>query len=117
MNTISRILIWPGLMALILCTVKLGASEVATEGAEVGKWTMDYAAAAKLAKEKNLPMLLNFTGSDWCGWCKIMDGNVYAKPEWSEFAGKQLVLVTFDFPQDKSIVPERLTSQNNEMKD
>ena len=117
MNTISRILIWPGLMALILCTARLSASEVATEGAEVGKWTMDYAAAAKLAKEKNLPMLLNFTGSDWCGWCKIMDGNVYAKPEWSQFAAKQLVLVTFDFPQDKSIVPERFTAQNKEMKD
>ena len=117
MNTISRILIWPNLLTLILSTASLTASEVATEGAEVGKWTMDYAAAAKLAKEKNLPMLLNFTGSDWCGWCKIMDGNVYAKPEWSEFAAKQLLLVTLDFPKDKSIVPQRLVAQNNELKD
>ena len=117
MNSISRILIWPSLITLLLFTASLSASEVATEGAEVGKWTMDFPAAAKLAKEKDLPMLLNFTGSDWCGWCKIMDGNVYAKPEWSEFAAKQILLVTLDFPKDKSIVPERFVAQNNELKD
>ncbi len=93
----------------------LQANEVATEGAELGKWTMDYAAAAELAKTKNVPMLLNFTGSDWCGWCKHMDKEVYAKPEWSEYAAKGLVLVTIDFPNDKSIVPEKFVDQNKEL--
>jgi len=97
-------------------TLNITANEVATSDAEVGKWTMDYAAATALAKEKKLPMLLNFTGSDWCGWCKLMDGNVYAKPEWSAFAEKNLVLVTLDFPKDKSIVPPRFVDKNNELK-
>lgn len=105
-------------VALIALTIPFHspAAEVAKEGAEVGKWTMDYESATKLAKEKKLPLLLNFTGSDWCGWCKLMDGNVYAKPEWSEFAAKNLVLVTIDFPQDKTIVPPRFVSKNEELK-
>lgn len=94
----------------------LHANEVATEGAEVGQWTMDFAAASALAREKDLPMLLNFTGSDWCGWCKLMDGNVFAKPDWEEYASDQIILVTLDFPRDKSIVPEKFVSQNEELK-
>ena len=90
------------------------ASEVATEGAEVGKWTMDYAAAAKLAKEKNLPMLLNFTGSDWCGWCKRLDADVFTKPEFKEWAKKNVVLLELDFPRGKQI-PQKNKEQNAAM--
>jgi len=90
---------------------------VQTEGAEVGKWTMDFQAATKLAAAKKLPLMLNFTGSDWCGWCKLMDKNVFAKEEWKKFAAKNVVLVTLDFPSDKSIVPEKFVGQNNELKE
>ncbi len=88
---------------------------VQTEGAAVGKWTMDYATATKLASEKKLPMLLNFTGSDWCGWCKLMDQQVFAQDEWKKFAAENVVLVTLDFPNDKSIVPEKYVERNNEL--
>tara|TARA_R110000850_G_scaffold114630_2_gene229517 strand:- start:323 stop:1012 length:690 start_codon:yes stop_codon:yes gene_type:complete len=101
---------------LILFPLSSTASEVATSGAEVGKWTMDYEAAAALAKEKKLPMLLNFTGSDWCGWCKLMDKAVYAEDDWKTYAADKLVLVTIDFPQDSSIVPKKFLKQNEELK-
>jgi protein disulfide-isomerase len=91
------------------------AVDVAKEGAEPGKWTMDFDAAVKLAKEKNLPILINFTGSDWCGWCKLMDELVFAKKEWQEFAASNLVLVTIDFPNDKSIVPDKWTTRNEQL--
>ncbi len=90
-------------------------AEVATEGAEPGKWTMDLAAATKLAKEKDLPILINFTGSDWCGWCKLMDKKVFAQTEWKEYAAKKLILVTIDFPQNKSIVPSEYVARNNSL--
>ena len=86
------------------------------EGAEPGQWTQDYEAALKVAAEKNLPLMLNFTGSDWCGWCKIMDKNVFAENEWSAYAKKNLLLVTLDFPRDKSIVPTKWVGRNNELK-
>ncbi|MDF1852644.1 MAG: thioredoxin family protein [Verrucomicrobiales bacterium] len=99
-----------------LITTAATADEVATEGAEVGKWTMDYDAAVKLATEKKVPIMMNFTGSDWCGWCKLMDKTVFAGEEWKSFAAENVVLVTIDFPQDKSIVPEKFVGQNEELK-
>lgn len=88
------------------------AKEVQTEGAKVGHWTMDFDAAKELAAEKGLPILLNFTGSDWCGWCKRMDENVFAKAPWEEYAGENVMLVTIDFPRNKSIVPEKYVERN-----
>lgn len=89
----------------------------ALEGAVPGKWTQDYDAALKVAAEKNLPLMLNFTGSDWCGWCKIMDRNVFADhKEWGAYAKDNLMLVTLDFPEDKTIVPAKWVSRNNELK-
>lgn len=106
-----------GLAAGLLLAVSAHASDaVATEGAEVGKWTMDHDAALKLAAEKQLPLLLDFTGSDWCGWCKLMEKQVFSQEEWKEFAAKNVVLVTLDFPKDKSIVPEKYVARNNELK-
>ncbi len=99
----------------VMLTSSLLANNVALEGAEVGKWTMDYDAALALAKKKDLPILLNFTGSDWCGWCKFMDRNVFKKSEWQEYASKNIVLVTLDFPQNQSIVPKKYVSRNYEM--
>lgn len=103
------------LFAAVLSLLPLSGlrAETAIEGAEVGKWTMDFDAAAKLAKEKDLPILLNFTGSDWCGWCKLMDRQVFAQPEWKEYAAKNIVLVTIDFPQDQSIVPPKYAARND----
>jgi len=93
------------------------ATEVAKEGAEVGQWTMDYEAALDLAETKDIPLLLNFTGSDWCGWCQLMDEQVYAKPAWKDYAADHLLLVTLDFPRDKSIVPAKYVERNEELRE
>ena len=104
--------------ALLLTVAGLKATEgVQHDGAKLGEWTMDYSAALKLAKSAQKPLLLNFTGSDWCGWCKIMDKNVFAKADWKNFAADNVVLVTLDFPRDKSIVPGRYVERNKKLKD
>ena len=104
-----------GLMVGALALSAQAADEVALEGAKVGAWTMDYEAAVKLAGEKEVPLLLSFTGSDWCGWCKLMDKNVFAGEEWKSYAEENVVLVTLDFPNDKSIVPEKYVARNKEL--
>lgn len=91
------------------------ASDVAKSGANPGEWTMDFDAAKQLAASRNLPILINFTGSDWCGWCQIMDTRVFADKEWSEYAKEKLVLVTIDFPNDTTIVPEHFVARNEEL--
>ncbi|MCL1857286.1 MAG: thioredoxin family protein [Kiritimatiellaeota bacterium] len=85
-----------------------------TTGSSVkpGVWTQDVDAAKELAQEKGLPLFLNFTGSDWCGWCKLMESQVFSTPEWKRYAKDNLVLVTIDFPQNKSLVPAKYVERN-----
>ena len=106
------------LAGLLFGAFALGAQaedKIQTEGAEAGVWTMDFDAARKVAAEKKLPMMLNFTGSDWCGWCKLMDKEVFAKEDWKKFAADNTMLVTLDFPKDKSIVPEKYVERNKKL--
>jgi thioredoxin-related protein len=106
-----------GLLAGCLFSVSAQASDnVQLDGAKLGHWTMDYDAAAKLAKEKNVPMMINFTGSDWCDWCKLMDKDVFAKEGWKKYAAANAVLVTIDFPSDKTGVPEKYVARNEGLK-
>ena len=101
-----------GAALIASASLALLAAAPATKGAKAGEWTMDFDAAKALAKEKNLPILINFTGSDWCGWCKLMDKLVFSKPEWTSFAKESLATVFIDFPRDKTLVPMHFVSRN-----
>ena len=48
-------------------------------------------------------MLMDFTGSDWCGWCIKLKKEVFSKPEFAEYASKNLVLMEVDFPRAKQL--------------
>ena len=95
----------------------LSKEDFDTDGAKVGRWTMDLAAAKKMAADKQLPILLNFTGSDWCYWCKLMEKNIFTQPEWSDYATNHIVMVLIDFPRNKSAVPEKYKERNNTLKE
>lgn len=95
--------------------ISLAAEKPAVEGATPGQWTMDFDAARKVAAEKKLPLLLNFTGSDWCGWCKLMDKQVFSQEAWGAYAKDHLMLVWLDFPNDKSLVPEKYIARNKSL--
>lgn len=97
---------------LLTLTTTLFAATADMNGAVPGKWTMDFDAARTVAAEKNLPMLLNFSGSDWCQWCQLMESNVFEKPEWTSYAASNLVMVLIDFPQDKTLIPENYAARN-----
>lgn len=105
-----------GILALSISSTVL-AVEADTKGATAGKWTMDLDAATELAKKKELLVLLNFSGSDWCGWCKIMEKNVFSKEEWQTYAKDNVVMVLIDFPKDKTKVPEKFVERNDELKE
>jgi protein disulfide-isomerase len=66
-------------------------------------WMTSYEEAQQEAKANNKLMLLDFTGSDWCGWCVLLDREVFSKPKFKEYASKNLVLVELDFPRTKPI--------------
>ncbi|HEX4697595.1 MAG TPA: thioredoxin fold domain-containing protein [Candidatus Udaeobacter sp.] len=77
-------------------------------------WSSDYKKAQEEAKAAHKFLLLNFTGSDWCGWCIKFDRDVLSKPEFKDFAQTNLVLVELDFPRAKAQPPE-VRKQNREL--
>lgn len=97
-------------VSAVLFAVASFAAKPDTDGAKVGVWTQDYDAAITLAKEKSLPVMLNFTGSDWCGWCKLMDKQVFSTDDWTKWATNNIVLVFLDFPQDRTSSPKSMSS-------
>ena len=74
-------------------------------------WTDDYNKAVAQAKAENKPILLDFTGSDWCGWCMKMKKETLDTPQFTAYAKQNLVLVTVDFPHKTAQVPA--TKQQN----
>ena len=64
-------------------------------------WLTDYEQARQQAKANKKLLLLDFTGSDWCGWCIRLRREVFSKPEFQEYADKNLVLMEVDFPRGK----------------
>jgi thioredoxin-related protein len=77
-------------------------------------WVTDYKKAQQEAKASNKFLLLDFTGSDWCGWCKKFDREVLLQPQFKDFARDNLVVVELDFPRAKPQSPE-LRKQNREL--
>ena len=69
---------------------------------EPGTWLTDYEEALRVAKEINKPILVNFTGSDWCSWCMKLSGEVFTKDAFIDYAKSSLVLLKLDFPRKKA---------------
>ncbi|MEY2500048.1 MAG: hypothetical protein QOI07_382 [Verrucomicrobiota bacterium] len=77
-------------------------------------WLTNLDEAKKEAQAKNRLLLMDFTGSDWCGWCIMLDKEVFSKSEFKEYASKNLVLLELDFPRMKKMPPE-ITAQNEQL--
>ena len=62
-------------------------------------WTDDIDGAFKTAAESGKPVFIDFTGSDWCGWCKLADKNIFSTQAWADFAS-EVVCLKVDFPRN-----------------
>ena len=80
-----------------------------TEGGLV--WYSDIMKANEVAATAHKPLFAFFMGSDWCGWCRKLQHDVFAKPEFVQWAKKNVVLVELDFPRNKQLSPA-LVQQN-----
>jgi len=92
----------------ILCCALLRA------GAEELQWLTDLPKAQAQAKAENKLVLMDFTGSDWCPWCIKLNKEIFSKPEFIEYAKKNLVPVEIDFPNHKAQTRE-LKKTNQEL--
>jgi len=76
-------------------------------GAAELQWNTDLAKAQEQAKKENKLVMLDFTGSDWCGWCIKLNKDVFATQEFADYAKKNLVLVEVDFPRHKELAADQ----------
>ena len=66
-----------------------------------GEWVTDFEQARKESCEKQLPILVDFSGSDWCGFCQKLDAEVFQTKEFLAYAKDNLILFLADFPKKK----------------
>ncbi len=79
-------------------------------------WLTDYKKALETASREKKAVLLDFTGSDWCGWCVKLRREVFETADFSKYATNNLVLVEIDFPNGKPQSDE-LRQQNRQLQE
>jgi protein disulfide-isomerase len=84
------------ILTLVMLTGTTFATAAASDRLD---WHTDPQVARELAVESGLPILMNFTGSDWCKWCIKLDQEVFSQPEFIDYANDNLVLLKLDFPR------------------
>jgi len=90
--------------------VNLGANTQKTT------WLTSFSDAKAEAAKRKVPILADFSGSDWCGWCKKLDREVFSTPAFKNYAAKNLVLLLVDFPQMKKQT-DAVKKQNGQMQE
>ena len=78
------------------------------------KWETNLEAATKVSMKTKKPLMLFFTGSDWCGWCIRLQKEVFTTLEFAAWAKQNVVLVELDFPR-RTPQEEKIKMQNAEM--
>jgi len=95
----------------ILASLALAiTASFATAGGD--NWMTDFEAAQKKAAAENKDLLVDFTGSDWCGWCIKLNKEVFQHDPFKTGVADKFVLVELDFPRDKSKISKEVQEQN-----
>ncbi len=81
---------------------------------EASNWETDFKKASSIAKTSGKYLLLDFSGSDWCGWCIRLEKEVFSQDAFKDFAKENLVCVLVDFPSAKEQTKE-LKQQNQDL--
>ncbi len=69
-------------------------------------WLTDFEKAKVIAKKEHKPILMLFTGSDWCPPCRAMHNELFPDPEFVKVS-KKVVLLMVDFPRRKPMTMEQ----------
>ena len=81
-------------------------------------WLYNLDEARQLARNQHKHILLNFSGSDWCGPCILLRRQILDNPGFLQMADTSLVLVNADFPRSKkNQLDGRQQALNNAMAD
>lgn len=101
------------LLALLLLTTVFASAQKEYTATHEG-WLVKVDEAYALSQKTGKPILANFTGSDWCGWCKRLSAAVFDKPAFKNWANDNVVLLELDFPRRKKL-PDEIRAQNQSL--
>lgn len=102
----------PGTGAALPATVPVPAVDHDAPGAtQDASWIMDYRTGLARARATGRPILLLFTGSDWCPWCQRLEREVFHTPAFTHWAAGHVILVMADFPQQTQL-PAAIAGEN-----
>lgn len=102
------------LFTLLLTISTFASAQDKEYKASTDGWLVDIEEAYSISQKTGKPILANFTGSDWCGFCIKLKAAVFVKPEWKKWADENVVLLELDFPRRMSI-PNKYQQQNQSL--
>jgi protein disulfide-isomerase len=108
---IRFILILAGIMVAMLIQLQTAESQ---DLGETAVWTTSFAEATEEARSRDLPILLYFTGGEWCPWSRKLSSEVLETDEFAAWSADRMILVRAEFPKSKSL-PAELTAQNHSL--
>ncbi|MBE7629717.1 thioredoxin family protein [Tenacibaculum piscium] len=89
--------------------------EINQEANQEVKWEQSFDTAIKKAKKENKPVLVFFTGSDWCPPCQTIDRELFNTDKFKGFSDEKLILYKADFPRNRDLVSSEAKKENNEL--
>tara|TARA_B100000795_G_scaffold270063_1_gene262392 strand:+ start:8774 stop:9262 length:489 start_codon:yes stop_codon:yes gene_type:complete len=83
----------------------IGLDEEYIDNSEINlNWMPTYKEALKKSRKEKKPLLIYFTGSDWCGPCKVLDKDLFHTEKFKSLADKNLILLEVDIPRRLDVI-------------
>lgn len=78
-------------------------------------WEQSFKVALKKSKKEKKPVLIYFTGSDWCTPCKILDKKLFHTKKFKDLSDKDFILYEADNPRNKDLLTLNKRKENNKL--
>ena len=83
----------------------IGLDDEYIDNSEINlNWMPTYKEALKKSRKEKKPLLIYFTGSDWCGPCKVLDKDLFHTEKFKTLADKNLILLEVDIPRRLDVI-------------
>lgn len=99
--------------SLLLLLASLSLSAADGHSSRI-KWLTNYDEALQLSSKSTKPIILFFTGSDWCSWCIKLENEALGTQEFADVAEDKFIFVKLDFPLNRQS-PQDLSTQNKHL--
>ncbi len=99
---------------MLIMALLISVNVLAQEKKSELEWNTNLMEAVDKSIAEDKPLLMFFTGSDWCGWCKRLQAEAFYKPEFEKWAKENVVLMELDFPR-RTPQSDEIRTQNMNM--